>query len=363
LAAFKVVVVGINDVAAKELEKVVVDTLGDLVETQNANITNYADFSGDMYICFITRGKELADRFGADKVAAVEMRPPAEFFTQIARIPEGENVVIFNNGQAGADVMLKYFHKYNLNHVNFEVAAFEEKSEDAIRRQLAATKYIVGFEGFTAPGMVLYTKFGDALPPGVKVIVSPPREAAPETLSQMAKKVIVFAQKRDSKELLLKHAQRINDSIGQIAATVEELNASQEELAANMAEVAKLSGQASADVNNTHQILSAIQQIASQTNLLGLNAAIEAARAGDMGRGFAVVAEEVRKLSVQSTDSVKDIGVMLQQMKASMETVIQNTQQTAHITQEQAHATQSITTMVNNLQQVSEEMLLAAQTE
>lgn len=360
MAAFKVVVVGINDVAAKELERVVVDTLGDLVETQKANITNYADFSGDMYICFITRGKELTERFGEEKVAAVEMRPPAEFFTQIARIPEGETVVIFNNGQAGADVMLKYFREYKINHINFEVASFEEKPEETIRRQLAGAKYIVGYEGFVAPGMVLHTKFGDALPPGVKVIVSPPREAAPKTLSQMVKKVIVFAQKRDSTELLLKHAQRINDSIVQIAATVEELNASQEELAASMTEVAKLSAQASADVNNTNQILSAIQQIASQTNLLGLNAAIEAARAGEMGRGFAVVAEEVRKLSVQSTDSVKDIGTMLQQMKGSMETVIQNTQQTAHITQEQAHATQSITTMVNNLQQVSEEMLLSA---
>lgn len=153
------------------------------------------------------------------------------------------------------------------------------------------------------------------------------------------------------------YAERIRDSIQNIAATVEELNASQEELAATMQVVSKLSEQASVDVKNTHQILEAIQQIASQTNLLGLNAAIEAARAGEMGRGFAVVAEEVRKLSVQSNDSARNINGLLDQLRSSMNTVINNTRQTASITQEQAGATQTITSMITELQDVSEEML------
>jgi methyl-accepting chemotaxis protein len=128
-----------------------------------------------------------------------------------------------------------------------------------------------------------------------------------------------------------------------------------------MQEVTKISNQASVDVNNTHEILDAIRKIAGQTNLLGLNAAIEAARAGEQGRGFAVVAEEVRKLSVQSTGSVKNIGGMLERMKASMELVIRNTRQTETMTREQAQATQSITEMITALQQVGEEMLRSAQ--
>ncbi|HWR38340.1 MAG TPA: methyl-accepting chemotaxis protein [Patescibacteria group bacterium] len=159
-----------------------------------------------------------------------------------------------------------------------------------------------------------------------------------------------------NKEQLRQQSNRVSDSISGIAATVEKLNASQQELAAMMQEVAKLCALASTDLNNTGEITHAIQQIASQTNLLGLNAAIEAARAGEHGRGFSVVAEEVRKLSVQSSQSVEDINAMLLQLKKSMETMINNAQQTAGITVEQSQSTQSITGMVSELQKVGEEL-------
>jgi len=359
--AIKLVVVGANESSALELENVIVNTLGDLVETQRYTLDDYGKFPADMYVCFSSREQEFINRHGSEKVCSIEMRAPASFFIKIAGIPPGENVIIFNNNKGGADVILKYINAYQINHVTFEIVALEGNAEDTIKQKLSQAKYVIGNEGYVSQGMVLYTKYGNVLRSDLKPISSPPREGTPDSISKMARKIIVAVQRQDSNRLLLKQAHRINEAITHVAATVEQLNASQEELASTMQEVAKLSRQASMDVKNTHQILDVIRQIASQTNLLGLNAAIEAARAGDHGRGFAVVADEVRKLSFQSTDSAKNITRLLEQMNSSIGLVISNTGQTAIITQEQAQATQAITHMINELQQVSEEMLQLSQ--
>jgi len=167
----------------------------------------------------------------------------------------------------------------------------------------------------------------------------------------------------ENKNLLHEQAQQVSDAINTIAATIEELNASHEDLAATMHEVADLTDHVSANVNNTDSVIAMIQQIAGQTNLLGLNAAIEAARVGEHGRGFAVVAEEVRKLSDQSHRSAKDIQTTLRDLKTSMEQVIDHTRQTAGITQEQAKATEAITERVITLQYVGQRLLSMAKEE
>lgn len=137
--------------------------------------------------------------------------------------------------------------------------------------------------------------------------------------------------------------------IGQVTKAVNELSEEIQKLAFMNNEIAEKSERAAEYAVRTNEVLSFIKKIASQTNLLGLNAAIEAARAGTAGRGFEVVANEIRRMSVNTADSTDKINKVLHSIEDSVNVITSGIKESNTIFQEQIAAVEEITASMNEL--------------
>lgn len=177
----------------------------------------------------------------------------------------------------------------------------------------------------------------------------------PQLVASLQKMAGIIVTDMIKKELSDREKQEVVNNVStkveEISAAIEEVSAGAQEIASTSSSMEGISKSLESQINDINKVLELIQNIAAQTNLLGLNAAIEAARAGEQGRGFAVVADEVRKLSAHSANSLKEINQVLNKIKESILDITDGIKQNAVTTHEQAQALQLISASIGDIQQ------------
>jgi methyl-accepting chemotaxis protein, putative len=141
---------------------------------------------------------------------------------------------------------------------------------------------------------------------------------------------------------MVEHSKSVTETVATNNTFIEQLAAKSTQTRKSAAGIAKVTQEMSTESESLLEASDVIQHIAAQTNLLAMNAAIEAAHAGEAGKGFAVVADEIRKLSEDSAMQGKNITAALKNLKRKIDTIAVDSAAVEHIFEEAFALTDSV---------------------
>jgi len=160
---------------------------------------------------------------------------------------------------------------------------------------------------------------------------------------------VAFVTSIQKEEKVLNLASKLSEGLSELSVSSESIEEGADKLVAVYEELFQLSETLSNYIHETDSVLKVIENFARQTNLLGLNASVEAARAGSAGKGFSVIANETRRLAINTANSAKKIEEIFDRIKAASAAQSTVVETINHIVTAQGESIKSVHELIQTL--------------
>lgn len=161
--------------------------------------------------------------------------------------------------------------------------------------------------------------------------------------------ITMSTDKSENREKISHLSNTLSTALTQMSSNAVEMSTNFQQISETNSSIETFIKQTKENSQKTDEVLSFIQGIAKQTNLLGLNAAIESARAGEYGKGFGVVSTEIRKLSSSTKESINEISKTLSSIQTSIHEIYEKFEHSNNLLESQTAGLEEITATIEEL--------------